>query len=247
MLRDRGAQRIIVGDRGTAFFGEGTQSNMQKNGIAAAASKIGIEIQYWDSAGPGDLIKVPKNKATHWDSFVSPGFSYPKILSEVDHIINLPCMKTHYLGYYTMALKNWIGITTAGDRQANLISHTMPKLAQQIAEIHMAVTPSFNILDATKALIQGGPKPSDPPGPMVVDAGYVIASHDRVALDVTGLAILKLLGSPSAKIKNLGIWKQPQIIAAVERNLGIVSPDEYEIGGNEVDRLDEIRDLVRNG
>jgi len=240
MLKARGAGRIVIGDRGCSFLGGGTLGKMQSNGIADMAKQLGVELQSWDNLGSGELIKVPKDKAPSWDNAMSSGFSYPKILAEVDHIINLPCAKTHYLAFYSMSLKNLIGITTTSDRQSNIIMHTMPKLADQIAEINANVTPTLNILDITKAVVQGGPLPTDYPGGIVRDAGYVVVSRDRIATDVTGLAILKVIGSPATAINTYSCWNQPQIVSAIRLKLGITGPEQYTLCGPGVKNLEQI-------
>jgi len=119
--------------------------------------------------------------------------------------------------------------------------HTMPKLADQIAEINATVTSSLTILDATKAVVQGGPTPTDYPGGIVRDAGYIVASRDRIALDVTGLAILKVIGSPASAINTHSAWTQPQIASAVKLKLGISGPEQYNLCGPGVKNLEQIR------
>ena len=139
-----------------------------------------------------------------------------------------------------MSLKNLIGITTTSDRQSNIIMHTMPKLADQIAEINANVTPTLNILDITKAVVQGGPLPTDYPGGIVRDAGYVVVSRDRIATDVTGLAILKVIGSPATAINTYSCWNQPQIVSAIRLKLGITGPEQYTLCGSGVKNLEQI-------
>jgi uncharacterized protein (DUF362 family) len=55
-----------------------------------------------------------------------------------------------------------------------------------------------------------------------------LASTDRVAIDATGMAILKLLGS-NVSIMKPKIFEQEQISRAVSLGLGASSPSEIEV------------------
>ncbi len=61
-----------------------------------------------------------------------------------------------------------------------------------------------------------------------VKAEVFLASTDRIAIDATGVAILKLLGS-NESIMRPKIFDQDQIGRAVELGLGASSPSEIEL------------------
>jgi uncharacterized protein (DUF362 family) len=89
-----------------------------------------------------------------------------------------------------------------------------------LSEIHLARKPSFLVMDATKVFVSGGPSHGD-----IARPGLVMATSDLVANDVTGLALLKTLGTIE-EIQKKSVWDQPQIKRAVELGLGINSPSE---------------------
>ena len=103
-----------------------------------------------------------------------------------------------------------------------------------LAELHLARTADFIIMDGTKVIVDGGPTEGK-----VVEAGLVVASNDIIANDAVGLAILKTLGTVD-KIQDNSVWSQPQIVRAVELELGARSIDEIKISSENVRDIDYI-------
>jgi uncharacterized protein (DUF362 family) len=210
MVREKGAKRIIVADRSNPWWD--TLKAMKKVGIYEAAVKGGAEVVVFSK---GDYVKVNPENSYHWPN----GFRIPKLVKQVDHIISLPVAKTHIIADFTMGIKNWVGLIPPSDRK---YLHLKKKdyFASMLSEIHLARKPSFLVMDATKVFVSGGPSHGDLARP-----GLVIASSDLVANDVTGLALLKTLGTIE-EIQKKSVWDQPQIKRAVELGLGINSPSE---------------------
>jgi uncharacterized protein (DUF362 family) len=76
-----------------------------------------------------------------------------------------------------------------------------------------------------------------------------LASTDRVAMDVVGVAILKFLGSNDGIMKPK-IFEQEQIARAVELGLGASSPSEIEIipsDKNSQEYKERITEILKNG
>lgn len=73
-------------------------------------------------------------------------------------------------------------------------------------------------------------------------AEVFLASADRVAIDATGVAILKLLGSNEAIMKRK-IFEQEQIARAAELGLGASSPSAIEVVAAD-ERSQDYRDRV---
>ncbi len=92
-----------------------------------------------------------------------------------------------------------------------------------IAEINTAYRPALIVLDGITAFTDKGPSS----GPRR-DADVILAGTDRIAVDATGLAILKDLGSNKA-IMERRIFAQEQIARAVELGLGVSGPGEIEL------------------
>ena len=103
-----------------------------------------------------------------------------------------------------------------------------------LAELHLARTADFIIMDGTKVFVEGGPTEGK-----VIEAGLIVASNDIIANDTVGLAILKTLGTVD-KIRDNSVWSQPQIIRAVELELGVRSINEIKISSENVRDIDHI-------
>jgi len=225
MVREKGAKRIIVADRSNPWWD--TLKAMKKVGIYEAAVKGGAEVVVFSK---GDYVKVNPENSYHWPN----GFRIPKLVKQVDHIISLPVAKTHIIADFTMGIKNWVGLISPSDRK---YLHLKKKdyFASMLSEIHLARKPSFLVMDATKVFVSGGPSHGD-----IARPGLVMATSDLVANDVTGLALLKTLGTIE-EIQKKSVWDQPQIKRAVELGLGINSPSEIILKTYSIPEEEKIR------
>lgn len=225
MVREKGAKRIIVADRSNPWWD--TLKAMKKVGIYEAAVKGGAEVVVFSK---GDYVKVNPENSYHWPN----GFRIPRLVKQVDHIISLPVAKTHIIADFTMGIKNWVGLIPPSDRK---YLHLKKKdyFASMLSEIHLARKPSFLVMDATKVFVSGGPSHGD-----IARPGLVIATSDLVANDVTGLALLKTLGTIE-EIQKKSVWDQPQIKRAVELGLGINSPSEIILKTYNIPEEEKIR------
>jgi uncharacterized protein (DUF362 family) len=201
---------------------------MRRNGIADAATQAEAELVAFED-DTVDWVQIPEERVPHWVG----GYRLPLPVVEADHIINLPLVKTHFIAGFTMALKNMLGLPHPFDRarRGNLRTHAMPRLWHQIAEINTAVTPSLNILDGYQSLITGGPNRNSGAGATYADSRLIIASADRVATDVAGIALLQTLSPESEAVTWSTPWGNPQIDAAVQLGLGAGGPDESALVG----------------
>ncbi len=99
---------------------------------------------------------------------------------ESDCIINMPVAKSHGSAKVSFGMKNWMGIVE--NRKTWHFSHD---LNTAIADIATFVRPKLTLLDATRALVTGGPG-----GPGEIQAlNTVVAGTDPVALDAYGLTL----------------------------------------------------------
>jgi len=77
-------------------------------------------------------------------------------------------------------------------------------------------------MDARKCFVSGGPESGE-----VKEPNLILASTDRIAIDIEGL---KILNSYPAKNKlDLPLWEIPQIKRAVELGLGAKSEKDYKV------------------
>ena len=237
ILADRGA-RVVVGDR--SFWGDrSTAQNLVDNGIAEAARDIGAQLVAFED-DTTDWVKIPSDLLPSWRGDVH----VPRVAVDA-HVINLPCVKTHFITTFTMALKNMLGLVRAGDRArpGNLYSHG-DEIYDQIAQINTFVTPALNILDGYQALITGGPTPASGDSPTIVSPKIIAASRDRVAIDAVGIALLRSLSPSSEEVTSYATWRNPMIVAAVSAKLGIASAEALTVAGPTVADLDPLRALA---
>jgi uncharacterized protein (DUF362 family) len=144
--------------------------------------------------------------------------SLTEILDRVDKIIFLPCLKTHKYAQYTGALKLAVGFMKPVERINLHLSH----LQEKIAELNTLFNVDLIIMDARKCFITRGPAEGE-----VREPNLILASDDRIAIDVEGIKIIQSFKGNS--LKNINPWQLPQIKRAVELNLGVSSEKDYEV------------------
>ncbi len=201
---------VKVVDR--SFWGDpDTARNFIDNGIAAAAAGAGAELLVLD--GAVDWIEIPPELVPDWH----PPVRVPRLAVEADHLINLACMKTHFITGCTLSLKNLLGLVHAEDRArpGNLRSHG-DRIHHQVAEIHRFVKPRLHVVDGWRALVAGGPTPSSGAASQFADARVVLAGADPVAVDAAAIEVLRKLAPPPEEITRLPAWESAPIRAAVE-------------------------------
>src|SRR5438477_391888 len=83
-IREQGVGRLIVGDQ--TFYVQSTVANVRRAGLEAAVRSRGAEFVAFDDL-PRRQLRPPA--ARHWPE----GYRIPAMLDEVDHVINLACVK----------------------------------------------------------------------------------------------------------------------------------------------------------
>lgn len=235
LVREREPGRLLVGDQ--TFFIQDTLSNMGRTGLDAAAREGADELVAFDDV---DRIHLRPPGARHFPD----GYRVPALLREVDHVINLACVKTHRLARFTMALKNAIGLIDADSRRhyhGRRRREEYGTFAAMIAEMALAVRPGLNILEGAAAFVTGGPSEGE-----VVEPDLVIASRDPVAADVVGLAVLRYHGAREGvpfedAIQGIAPADQPVIREAVRFGIGVGDPRAIEVRGRRVAEIEAIR------
>ena len=143
-----------------------------------------------------------------------------------------------------MSLKLHVGVVPTTRHGFSTMSelHSSPHQRKMIAEINAPFQPKLVVLDGVEAFVDGGPMTG-----RRARGDVFLASTDRVAVDATGLAILKMLGSNAAVMRRR-IFEQEQIARAVELGLGASSPSEIDIvAADEASResCDKAREILR--
>jgi uncharacterized protein (DUF362 family) len=232
LVRARKPGRLIVGDQ--TFYVQSTTANTRRAGLEEAVRAHGAEFVAFDDL-PRRHLRPPA--ARHWPD----GYRVPAMLAEAHHIVNLACVKTHFLARYTMAMKNFIGVIDADSRRYYhriRAEQGYDAFAALIAEMSLAYRPALHILDGTSAFVAGGPSDGT-----VVHPRLVIASRDMLATDVTGLAVLRHHGTGAA-IQDHSPWTQPKIRYGVALGLGVKGPEEIDVRAEGVQEVAALRRLM---
>ncbi len=169
----------------------------------------------------------------------------PSALDDVDHYINLPALKTHYIAGFTMTLKNFFGCvhpdTRTGQVHDDPRNDTDPDREKRMfAQMNLAFDPVVNVMDGIISRTTGGPTP---PGD-THETNLILLGKDRVAMDAVGLAILRYVGT-EPDIESQPVWNQPQLAEAVRVGIGVSGPDEITLVGEGVEELSDIEALLR--
>lgn len=258
-IRERGGEAFL-GDR--SFFGDrNTAANFRRNGITAVADELGVDLVVFGDRGAGDTAAVDWMDLPATTEGVGARSSYwegtmriPVSVAQADHIVQMACVKTHFIATFTMSLKNMIGIINPVDRSrmANLGNHdgrVGGKLFRQTAFMNKAgPAVSLVVLDGWQALVSGGPTPTDRPArapsgfaPIVADPHVVILSRDRVAADLTGAAVLRTLAPTYEYIRDGILWNNRQLSVALQAGIGITDRAQYDLSGPSVENLETLR------
>ncbi len=196
LIYDCGAKIVMVGDSSTMSLN--TRKTMQKLGI------FGLE----KTEQP---LRVYVFEDRKWIKKEIPGAKYLKkaslteFLDKADKLILLPCLKTHCYAQFTGALKLSVGFMKPSER----IRLHLRNLQEKIAELNKLINPSLIIMDARKCFISKGPAAGE-----VREPGLILASIDRVAIDVEGIKIIQSFKGNS--LAGVDPWEIPQIKRAEE-------------------------------
>ncbi len=233
LVKKQNPLQVIVADR--SGFWLDTEKCMAQNGVTDVANEEGAELAALEDL---EWEKISPKLALNWPK----GFSIPKLLNEVDYVISIPVLKTHSIANFSMSIKNWVGILYAKDRASDLhlFNGNEEIFGFKLAELHLARVPDFIIMDGSKAFVDGGPTEGK-----IVDSNLIVASNDIIANDITGLAVLKNLGT-IRKIQDRNVWEHPQIIRAVQLGLGIKSSSGIELNSEGIDYIKSIAAEIKN-
>jgi len=211
--------QITIGDR--AGMAD-TRQAMEQKGVFKLGEKYGVKTLVFDEM-EAEQWQYISAEGTHWQK----GFAFARPILESEAIINTCCLKTHqYGGHFTLSLKNSVGMVAKyvpGDSfnyMGDLHSSAHQRL--MIAEINQVYQPSLVLLDGVEAFVNGGPASGKK-----VRSNVILAGVDRVAVDVVGIGLLRLLGTTNQVSKG-SVWELEQIKRAVELGLGVGQSEQIE-------------------
>ncbi len=152
-------------------------------------------------------VKVPRGKAMDRIEVL-------KDVLECDALISLPVAKSHSATGISMGIKGLMGLIW--DRKS---FHDRYNINEAIADMASVIKPHLTVLDATRALVSGGPA-----GPgEVMKPNLVIAGTDSVAVDSYGVTVAPWYGQnfKGKQVEHLG--------AAYQRGIGEIEPERLKI------------------
>ena len=219
-IQGAGASQITVGDRSGMAD---TRTAMQQMQVFSLADRYGFTPLVFDEMGQ-ESWQYFSGEGTNW----SQGFAIAQPVLAADAIVNACCLKTHrFGGHFTLSLKNTIGMVARwvpGDGHDYMQElHRSANQRLMIAEVNRVYRPALIVIDGVDAFVGGGPEQGQR-----VQAGVVLASTDRIAIDAVGIAILRMLGT-TQEVAGGSIWSQAQIRRAADLGLGAVSADQIEL------------------
>ena len=143
-----------------------------------------------------------------------------------------------------MSLKNAIGLVDPDSRRhyhGRRRREGYEVFAAMIAQMALAMDPALTLLEGIRAFVTGGPAEGE-----TVEPNLVVASTDRVATDLAGLAVLRHHGAREGvpfeeDIQGVPPPDQPVIREAVGLGIGIGDPGRIELVGRGVGELEAIR------
>jgi len=218
MVRNGGAADVLVAD-GSGIIRLPTSANLTATGMRAAAEKAGARVLALEDE-PWVRIEPVQAQALRRFYFSRPVY-------DADLVINMPVIKTHRFAEFSCSLKNFVGAVHPRNRPS--VTFWTGDWHERIAEINLAVHPTLTVADGTTTMIAGGPTSGTP-----AQTDLLICSGDRVAVDLTAIALLRSFGTwPKLQGKRIG--EQRQIKRAVELGLGVGSGREIELISDAVD------------
>jgi len=236
--------------------------NQAISDVKAPVIAVGLE----DAASELELLGKPKNtpmwrrikpaNAAHWPN----GFELAELLFAVDHVINVPVIKTHFQAWFTMSMKafvgmshhntrkefhsTWVGEGSLYDQKRTSTRRRGVKkdpeqeakdvspFVNRLAELNLGLRPAMNILDGSKCFVFGGPSNGDTAEPKVI-----VASTDRIAADATGVAVLKAQGTED-RLQKRSVWDTPFLRHGIKVGLGIDSVSKLNLKAEGVPTID---------
>ncbi len=252
MVGDAGCEDIYVGDR-SFFFINDVMGVLKFVGHYDAAKqaekdlggKVKVTVVPFDQAmpylkpGTPDVwrqINHPLAKHYTDESGNDTGFRLAEILFQMDHVISVPTAKTHFQAWFTMAMKSFVGMSHPDarkyfhrfsttndlrDQRSSGKAEVQPDVTpftNRLVELNLGFAPRLNIIDGTRPIVYGGPSNGDSQ-----EANVIIASRDRIAADVAGVALLRTLGTEK-RLQETSPWKNPMIHYARKLGIGVKSP-----------------------
>jgi len=201
---DAGAERVMVLDHTL----QRPELCLERSGIQEACKGIkNVYVLPLQEKKFYQEIKVPQGK-------ILEKVEVMKDVLNSDVLINLPTAKSHSTTGVSLGIKGLMGLIW--DRES---FHSRFNINQALADLLTVIKPNLTILDATRALVSGGPG-----GPGEVHKpNLIIAGIDPVAVDSFGVTVAPWYG------KNFKGRQVEHLLVAFQRGLGKIDIDQLRI------------------
>jgi len=201
---EAGAERVVVVD----YPLYKTELCLQRSGIQDACKSIrGVYVLGLDDRKFFREVKVPQGKV----------LDRVEVMKEVldSHVlINLPQAKSHSNTGVSLGIKGLMGLIW--DRWS---FHAKYNINQALADLATVIKPQLTILDATRALVSGGPG-----GPGEIQRpNLIIAGTDPVAVDSYGVTVAPWYG------QQFKARQVEHLLVAHQRGLGKIDVEQLRI------------------
>ncbi len=175
MCIEAGARSITVLDRTC----NDARRSYKNSGILEMVTGLGDKRVHLEFVRNGLFrnVKFPEGKAIKEWPLYSPAL-------DADVLINIPVAKHHSISRLTLAMKNLMGLM--GGNRGNIHS----RIDQKLADVTAVLSPTLNILDATRIMLRNGPTGGRLSDVKVLNR--VAASTDPVLLDAYGTTLFGL-------------------------------------------------------
>ncbi len=201
---EAGAQQVLVLDHTL----QRAELCLERAGIREACKNIpGVHVLALQERKFFREIKIPQGKVLERVEVI-------KEVLDNSVLINMPVAKSHSATGVSFGMKGLMGLIW--DRES---FHSQYNINQAIADLGTVIKPQLTILDATRALVSGGP---GGPG-QVKKPNLIIAGIDPVAVDSYGVSIAPWYG------QNFKGRQVEHLLIAHQRGLGKIDIDQLTI------------------
>ncbi len=201
---EAGAERVMVLD----FPLQRTEQCLERSGIRDACKSVrGVHVLGLDERKFFREVKIPQGK-------VIDRVEVLKDVLDSQVLINLPQAKSHSTTGVSLGIKNLMGLIWN-----RWTFHIWVNINYALADLVTILRPQLTLLDATRALVTGGPG-----GPGEVQRpNLIIAGTDPVAVDSYGVSVALWYG------KQFTGRQVEHVLVAHQRGLGKIDLDLLKI------------------
>jgi uncharacterized protein (DUF362 family) len=206
LLYEHGAAEVVLGE--SSMFRLSTWETLRQAGMLRAAEEAGARVVAFEDE--------------EWVTVQTAG-QYLKSVAlaragvEATKIVYACCLKTHRFADFTMSLKLAMGFVKPWTR---LAMHAW-RLREKLVDLNLAIAPDLILMDGRRCFISGGPMQGE-----VREPNLILASGDRIAIDVEGIKVIRGFSGHSLPA---GPWELPMIRQAVELGLGARDEMAYRV------------------